>query len=268
MTRTSSIDLTARCRDVEQRFPASVEMFRDSIARGIDKSGGISHLLCGKLEVLAGCAWYLRHDVGQYRSYLAEIGPLMISICDRDAVGAITAGSLLSSHSYREMMHMLAGGDLASAREFAAKMGYRREYDEKHSHPFGIAFGQGIRHVVLQQPAEARPFLEEADRMCGTKKGFWTHGYTHILQACLDGDLAMANRALREIVDGHPRELKRGGMFEDDLIHLCLCHWGVAVANLARGIYDLPVDAIPPLIPAELLIQPASASSLSQTNNV
>ena len=75
--------------------------------------------------------------------------------------------------------------------------------------------------------------------------------YAEVIRALATRDPVSANAAFQKLIEGHKRQCKGKGDFrrEDDQV---LCVWGLGLANLCRSC-GLPVDAVPPLIPEELL---------------
>ena len=59
-------------------------------------------------------------------------------------------------------------------------------------------------------------------------------------------------QGMKAIIEGHKKLSKGRGVFANTN-HEWLCLWGIGIANLART-YGLNVDPIPPLIPADLLL--------------
>ena len=76
--------------------------------------------------------------------------------------------------------------------------------------------------------------------------------YLDVIQALYVSDLSTANSSFQKLVEGHKRQSKGRGLFRYD-VDVELCVWGLGLANLCRS-RGLPVDAVPPLIPSELLI--------------
>jgi hypothetical protein len=170
-------------------------------------------------------------------------------------------GSLLSLMVYQEVLHALAGGAFALAKEAARCCLTRNESSPYRVHPFDKKFAFALFSIVCAFPKEEQTrlvgdLITEVEKP-GSKSFI---GYGDAFAAILDRDVGRTTQALSAIAKGQVKLARKGGLF-DNVINRAICIWGIGVANLARAL-GMDVSGSPPLIPDELLIsvEPAQRS--------
>ena len=157
-----------------------------------------------------------------------------------------------ASTTYAALFNAVAVGAWDVAIDHAGRMGGRPKLEKEFSHPFDRSLDCALKWFVLddreQMEASADHFLAE----CGKRGNSYFMGYAHVFKAILESDLTKANEGMQTLVAGHKRASAGNGVFSQTS-NILLCVWGLGMANLChkRG---LPVDAIPPLIPEDLII--------------
>jgi len=217
-----------------------------------DWNGATSDMLSLDLRFFGVAAYVLHGDVSAFKTNLAEAAAMIRSLFEREEQGQPIDASLLSMIAYKDVFNALAAGDMELARSLAQHMGGRDELEKKHDHPFDRAMGYTLRAFVLDQPEEMGRRAAEFSVICKDAENADFRGYSHVFGAILAKNVEMADQGLQEIVQGHKKQSKRGGVFKDTPDEL-LCVWGVGMANLARS-RQLAVQGVSPLIPPDLLI--------------
>ncbi len=131
-------------------------------------------------------------------------------------------------------------------------MGGRPGLEKEHDHPFDYCLGYTLKSFVERDESAMVEWAGKFEDLCRTKGNGDFAGYAQVFKAILARDNSAAQSGLEEVVKGHVKQCKRGGVFKDN-VDETLCVWGVGIANLCRR-YGLSVNGIPPLIPGELLV--------------
>ena len=112
--------------------------------------------------------------------------------------------------------------------------------------------GYTLRAFVLNDREQMEQWLPRYYMACDETDSADFRGYGDVWRAMLTADSDSANAGFKALVQGHMKQSKGRGVFAGTEAEL-LCIWGVGLANLARS-RGLQVSAVPPLIPADLLI--------------
>lgn len=217
-----------------------------------DKNGSATNSLVGTLRFLAVADYAMEKSVDAFRQGLIESARSSMHLFDRFDAGDTISPSYVSMMAYKELFNALASGDKVLSETFAAKMGGRNEIERQYDRPFDIALGYSLKSILVQGDATAKRYVEALEVASQESENADFRGYAMVLRAILNQDAAMAEAGFRELIAGHKRQSKGGGLFKDTADEL-LSVWGVGLANLAhmRGLMVEPND---PLVPTELLI--------------
>jgi hypothetical protein len=219
---------------------------------GRDDNGQVSSWIASGLRFLGVAAFVQRQDKATFFLNLSESARITQTMFERFDRGEPIDPSYVTMFTYHELFDALAAGNRELAESFASHMGGRDQIEKKNDHPFDLAMGYALRAIVLNREHEALKWLQKLTDLCADKKNADFRGYPLVFAGILKGDAALVNTGLRAVVLGHEKQSKGRGVFvgtEDEM----LCVWGIGAANLARS-RGLAVEAIPPLIPNELLI--------------
>jgi len=238
----------------------NLPLVRSNVAdRAKDRDGSSSHGLALHLRFLGSADYVLHADVNTFKAHLTEAATIILGLLKRYDRGESIDASLVTMLTYKDLFDALAAGDLELAHALAQHMGGRDELEKKHDHPFDRAMGYTLRGFVLDQPEEMGRRAAEFSVICKDAENLDFCGYSHVFGAILAKNVEMADQGLQEIVQGHKKQSKRGGVFKDTPDEL-LCVWGVGMANLARS-RQLAVQGVSPLIPPDLLMPSSSTSN-------
>jgi hypothetical protein len=216
-----------------------------------DKNGSASHSLMGTLRFLAVANYVLDKDVAAFRACLREAADVTKKLFDRYDAAEPISPSYISMMAYKELFSALASGDLVLAGSLAEKMGGRESIEKEYDRPFDTALGYTLKNILAADDVGAKKYLETFELTCQEQDNVDFKGYAVVLRAVLNHDVRMAEAGFVDVIAGHIRQCKVGGMFqdtEDELISL----WGVGLANLAR-MRGLKINASDSLIPSELI---------------
>jgi hypothetical protein len=217
-----------------------------------DNTGSATAVEISHRRFFAIAEYILHGDVPAFRRQLVDAAKLQIQLFHRYDEGTLQGdGSYVSIVSQDQLFDALAAGAFDVAEEFARHLGGRAKI-EKGDLPLRIALGYSLKHCVLNDADELRDWLVRLKEVCKAKKYQGFEAFVHAFQGILDGDLSRANKGIAGIAANHRRAMMDPGWFadtEDELLSV----WGIGVANLARY-RGLQVDAVPPYIPNDLLI--------------
>jgi hypothetical protein len=216
-----------------------------------DKTGSTSNSLAGTLRFLAVADYALGKNVALFRRELVEAVGLRSRLFARFDAGEPVSPSYVSMLSYKTLFSAMAAGDWALAKTFGAQMGGREAIERQYDRPFDVAMGYALKSVIAGDFTEATRHLDALDAACREPDNTDFKGHVVVLRAILNEDVATADEGFAELLLGHKRQCKGGGLFmdtEDEVLSV----WGIGLANLARmrGLKVCPID---PLIPADLL---------------
>ena len=217
-----------------------------------DIDGSLSTMVVGALRFNGVANYILHQDIGGFKTNLTESAGIWMSLYERFEKSEPISESYMSMLSYKSLFDALASGSIETAKSLASLMGGRDEIEKYHDHPFDYALGYALRSFVLNDTNNMEHHWNKFDKICREKENRDFQGYAHIFLAIIDHDLEAANQGFTELIKGHKKQSKGRGVFKDSEDEV-LCVWGLGMANLCRS-YNLKVDAIPPLIPADLLI--------------
>ena len=216
-----------------------------------DWNGSCSSTLASDLRFFAIADYFLKHDIASFQSQLSEAVKIRIEMFVRSDQGEPIDGSYLTMLCYKSLFDALAACDLSRAEQLAAHLGRRAELECEHDHPFDYTLGYTLRAFVLHDQDQMQEWTPKFMDQCHKSKMTDFLGYGAVFQALISRDTAAVNDGLASIVQGHQKQSKGNGIFvstDDEL----LCMWGLGMANLARA-HGIPSEAVPPLIPRELL---------------
>jgi hypothetical protein len=217
-----------------------------------DRNGASSSSVKGTLRFIGVTEFVLTRNVAAFRQNLAEAAGIRVRLFERHGRGEPIDKSYVAMISYQELFDSLAASDFETAVRLAELMGGRPELEAKYDHPFDRCLGYTLKAFVLADHGQMVDWASRFSAMCqsGRKRDFI--GYSQVFDGIMSDDRSMANEGLFGIVSGHKNQTKRGGVFEGREDET-LCVWGIGIANLARR-NGLSVDAVPPLVPSELLL--------------
>ncbi|QDT26912.1 hypothetical protein Enr10x_22240 [Gimesia panareensis] len=216
-----------------------------------DRNGRCSSMLAIDLRFFAVADFILQHDITSFKTLLSEAARIRTDMFSRFENGEFISDSYLTMIGYKSLFNALAAGDMSGAEQLAAHLGGRDDLERKYDHPFDYTLGYTLRAFVLQDRDQMQEWTPKFVNQCYKSKMKDFLGYGAVFQALLTGDTSGVNAGLASIVQGHQKQSKGRGVFvstEDEL----LCIWGLGMANLVRA-FGIPSEAIPPLIPRELL---------------
>jgi hypothetical protein len=221
-------------------------------AQNIKNDSGVSvSALAGSLRFIGIIEYLVYNDINSFRTNLTESVNNYIKLFVRFNSGESISKSYVSMIRYKNLFDALAVGDLKLAKEFAALMGGRDDLEKEHDHPFDYAFGYVLKAFVLNVRPDMERYCQEFSNVCNKGGNTDFAGYAQMFKAILNNDRAEANKAVASIVKGHIKQSKGRGIFKGTGDEMP-CMWGIGIVNLARY-YALEVNALPPLIPADLL---------------
>lgn len=245
--------------EMEKRLPVLIEMRKKHLNQlrvnqsdaAKDKNGSASNSLSGTLRFLGVADYALNKNVKAFRENLSESTMLRKRLFERFEAGEAISPSYVSMLSYKALFNALASGDMQLAKKLAMHMGGRNEIELEHDHPFDLAFGYVLKSFVLDDSTSIKKWLDEFRSLCDQPENADFKGYAKVFEAILDRDVEKANVSFVELLEGHKRQSRAGGVFKDTEDEM-LCIWGIGLANLAhvRGIF---VKSQGPLVPADLL---------------
>jgi len=216
-----------------------------------DRNGSSSTALADNLRFFGVADYLLKSDVESFRQKLSESAKIQDKLFDRFDNGEPIDGSYVTMLSYKSVFDALAAGDLATAKSLASHMGGRASLEKEHDHPFDYAMGYTLRALVLNDSKQIQEWPAKLLAACAETGMTDFNGYGQVFQAIHANDSASANDGLKAIVKGHQKQSKGKGVFAGTKDEV-LCIWGVGMANLAQY-HGLQVEAVPPLIPEDLL---------------
>lgn len=217
-----------------------------------DRNGCCTSMLALDLRFFAIADYYLKHDVDSFKSQLSEAAELRNSLFLRYEKGEAIDDSYVSMLSYKSLFNALAANNRELAKRLALNMGGRDVLEKKYDHPFDYVMGYTLRAFVLNDLDEMKKWLPKLVVACEKSKMTDFTGYARVFQGILEKNSLLANEGFQLLIRGHLRLTKWNRIFanSDDEI---LCVWGIGMANLAVS-HQLQIEAIPPLIPGDLLI--------------
>lgn len=217
-----------------------------------DKNGSATNAMVGTLRFLAVADYAMEKSVDAFRQGLTEATRSSAHLFDRFDAGDTVSPSYVSMMAYKELFSALASGDKVLSEAFAAKMGGRNEIERQYDRPFDIALGYALKSILAQDDLSAKRYVEALEVASKESENADFRGYAVVLRAILNRDEGMAKAGFSELIAGHKRQSKGGGLFKDTADEL-LSVWGIGLANLAR-MRGLMVEPNDPLIPTELLV--------------
>jgi len=206
----------------------------------------------GTLRFIAVASYVLDKDVPAFRAGLAEAGGFSKQLFDRFGSGEPISPSYVSMMAFKELFNALASGDEGLSKAFAAQMGGRDAIEREYDRPFDVALGYVLKSILTTDDVAAMRYLQAFELACQERENSDFRGYAVVLRAILDQDIEAAEAGFREVIAGHQRQSKSGGLFKDTEDEL-LSVWGIGLANLAR-MQGLMVGPSSPFIPMELLV--------------
>lgn len=217
-----------------------------------DRGGSASNSLAGTLRFLAVADFILDKDLAAFRFELSEAAELRRKLFGRFDAGEPVSPSYVSMSSYKALFNVLAAGDKSLAMEFSQCMGGREVIENEYDRPFDMTLGYTLKTLLATDDTAAARYLDAFETICQESANTDFKGYAIVLRAILNQDVSAANEGFAELLFGHKRQCKNGGLFKDSEDEV-LCVWGVGLANLAR-MRGLAVQPNDPLIPVDLLI--------------
>ena len=238
----------------ERREFAPLERKRKNASDPVlDDEGDETVSLANTLRFYGVAEYMLENDIASFKEKLAESAMLQRQLFERFEVGERIDHSYVATLSFHELFDGLAAGDFDEAKKLASQMGGHGTIEKEQDNPFNHAFGYALKALVLNDAEQMEKRLVTFHSECEKMGNANFLGYAEMFDAILAGDVETANAALEKIIVGHKKECNDPGDFyctDDEL----LCIWGIGMVNLARH-RGLAVKAIPPLIPADLLIE-------------
>jgi hypothetical protein len=216
-----------------------------------DKEGSATNSLVGTLRFLAVADYLLEKDVAAFRSGLTEAAGLRMQLLDRFDAGEPISPSYVSMLTYKAIFNALASGNEPLSKALALKMGGREAIECEYDRPFDVAFGYALKNVLEEDAAAAARRVTALELLCKESENADFRGYATVLRAILDQNAEVAMSGIAEVVAGHKRQSKGGGLFKDSEDEQ-LSVWGIGLVNLAR-MRGLKVGSSDPLIPTDLL---------------
>ena len=211
--------------------------------------GHFISVVAADFRFLAFTSYLLEGDVAAFRSGISDATRLKFTLVTRFEAGEpIPSTSYLSMLRYRDLLDVLATGDMDTARELSRLTGGRPEIEKGLCRPVDTAFGYALKGVIEGLP-DTDLWLDRFEKHCQTKQDSSFAGYASALRAIAEGS-PDTDAKFDEVVTSHKRLAK--GLFsdiEDELLSV----WGIGLANLARD-RGLVVNPRNPLIPEDLLI--------------
>jgi hypothetical protein len=131
-------------------------------------------------------------------------------------------------------------------------MGGREAIEREYDRPFDMAFGYALKNILVSDIAAAKKWIEAFEVSCQESENTDFKGYAKVLRAILNQDAEAAEVGFVELLSGHKRQCKSGGLFKDTEDEV-LCVWGIGMANLAR-MQGVAVSLDDRLIPTDLLV--------------
>ncbi len=246
--------------EMEKRLPQLIEMRKKHLNQlranqsdsAKDKNGSASNSLAGSLRFLGVADYVLNKNVKAFRANLSEAATLRKKLFERFDAGEAISPSYVSMLSYKSLFDAVAAGDMQLAKELAAHMGSRSEIEQEHDHLFDLAFGYVLKSFVLDDAVSIKKWLGVFKSQCDRPENTDFKGYSKVFEAILDRSAEKAGAGLTELLEGHRRQSKAGGVFKDTEDEM-LCVWGIGLVNLVR-VRGIPAKSKEPLIPADLLI--------------
>ncbi|WP_417389940.1 hypothetical protein [Gimesia sp.] len=217
-----------------------------------DRNGSNTNMLALDLRFFAIADYYLKHDVDSFKSQLSEAAELCNSLFLRYDEGEPIDDSLVSMLSHKSLFNALAANNMDVAKRLASNMGGRDVLEKKYDHPFDYVMGYTLRAFVLNDSDEMKKWLPKLVVACEKSKTTDFTGYAQVFQGILEKNSLLANEGFQLLIRGHLRLTKWNRIFANSVDEI-LCVWGIGMANLAVS-HQLQIEAIPPLIPGDLLI--------------
>jgi len=222
--------------------------------RGYVNSTSGKTLSSGMYHFFAVADYILQHDIGSFKKNLSEAVDCRLHVFEQYDAGKIDYpfdGSEVSVTAYMDLLEGLASGDMEVTMALAHRVGGREEI-ESRSNDFARSFCYTLKHCILGEDEAMAERLSVFAQVCLEKDYLPFQGYADIFTAILNEDVALANEGVAKIASSHTKLAKSHSWFaetEDELLSV----WGIGMANLARH-RGLAVEAIPPFIPDDLLI--------------
>ncbi len=242
-----------------QRLPQIIQIHEEDIPFLLEKlgapeedvKGGRSISIAGRYRSLGIAKYVLHHNRNDFRTRLKDAANLQLNLFRRFDAGEPIDRSYVSMLAYKSLFDALAAGAFDLATDLARHMGGRPELEKQFDHSFDYVLGYTLKWFVLGDREQMNAWHAKFAAQCAKPINKHFRGYVHVFQAILAGDQAAASKGLHEIVKDHVEESK-SGVFQNSVDEV-LCVWGLGMANLCRH-RGLRGDAIPPLIPADLLL--------------
>ncbi|GAA6132103.1 hypothetical protein [Halopseudomonas sabulinigri] len=215
-----------------------------------DATGTASASLAGTLEFLA-VAYFVRDAEAEVlRRLLAEACEIRLSLFRRfDAGEPISVSYASQTAGSQLILNALAAADFKLADRVAALVGGRPEIEKEFDHPFSLALGYALKHLMLGESEQAAyavaRFVAQADKAPADRP------YGQILQGILSDRESEVSFSLSKLEGGHKRLVISGRWKNTE--HELVCLWGLGLWNLAlrRGIRPSAKNSF---IPGALLI--------------
>lgn len=152
---------------------------------------------------------------------------------------------------FRQLIDVLATGDLKIARQFAELIGGREEAERRNDDPFLTAIGYGLKSAILRDEPGLQRHAADLVRVTQQKKWKRFASYGTFLEALGQRDVQVMTESIQFLIKALPSAC-RFGIYSvaDEALFL----YGIGLTNLARGIWNVDLPAHPPLIPEDLLI--------------
>lgn len=206
----------------------------------------------GYSRFFALAEYKLNGSVSSFRSRLADCVRLTISLFQRHDVGEPIDDSQVAMHVYARLYDGLACGALELVTQLATLMGGRDAIEQQHDSDFSRALGYLTKAAILEDAALFEQWMPEFERACDDEH-YLFEGVGLTLTGIIKLDPSAARDCLRQVEKEHRALSKEQEWFaetEDEMLSVI----GIGLANLARY-RGLAVEAMPPLIPADLLIE-------------
>lgn len=135
--------------------------------------------------------------------------------------------------AYRSLLNALAAGNKTLSLKFSSQIGGRDTIEREYDRPFDRALGYALKALLDNDQAESAGLLETLEMLSVESDNVDFKGYAMAIRAISIGDVSAVGQGFDEIIIGHKRQCKAGGLFKDTEDEL-LCVWGIGLANLAR----------------------------------
>jgi len=229
------MNIISRINVILEEYKEDLPILQENAMR-YDNRGVATSSLIGAHRFIGIAEYLLNMDIETFRRELAYSARCRLDLLNRFDKGEDIARSLVAmTGGYNSLLDALAGADHELSLELASKIGGRELIEVENDHPFDLAFGYILKSTVLRSSD-----ICQRNSVFGSQveivKNVDFVGYARAFDMLNDDDEADASKVISEILDGHKKQSKKGGVFngtEDE----ALCVWGIAMANLmiSRG---------------------------------